>query len=136
MLGAPTIVKSDPAVVRVLVAERTFPSGHCSPILAQEADDELLYVLEGEITIVDHGRESQVGRGDCVALPRGHARAYRNDGAAAAKGLIISQPGIQAAELFRNLDRASRAARSAGRPLSDHEVDQITGQYGVQIHRQ
>lgn len=135
VLGAPTIVKSDPTVVRVLVAERTFPAGHCSPIHLHGTDDELVYVLEGEITVIDGGQEKQAGPGVCIALPRGHARAYRNDGEAPARGLIISQPGIQAVELFRNLDRASRAARSAGRPLSDNEIDQIAGQYGVQIQR-
>ncbi len=135
VLGAPTIVKSDPTVVRVLVAERTFPPGHNSPIHSHETDDEIVYVLEGEITIIDEGKEQQAGPGTCVTLPRGHARAYRNSSEVAAKGLIISQPGLQAVELFRNLDRASRASRSAGRPLSDNEIDQIAGQYGVQVQR-
>lgn len=134
-MGAPTIVKFDPSEVSLFIAERTFPAGHCSPIHWHDDDDVLIYMLEGEITVVKRGQEQRVGPGTCVALPRGDARAYRNDGETAARGLIISQPGIQAVELFRNLDRVSRASRSAGRPLSDNEVDQIAGQYGVRVQR-
>lgn len=136
VMGTPTIIKFDPeAAVRLLVAERTFPPGHCSPVHSHDEDDALIYMLEGELTVVKEGLEQRVGPGICVALPRGQARAYRNECETAAKGLIISQPGIQAVELFRNLDRASRASRSAGRPLSDDDIDQIAGQYGVQIQR-
>lgn len=135
VMGAPTIVKFDPAAVRLLVAERTFPPGHCSPVHSHDDDDVIIYMLEGEITVINEGEEQQVGPGGCVELPRGRPRAFRNQSQAGARGLIISHPGIQAVELYRNLDRASRASRAAGRSLSDSEVDQIAGQYGVQVHR-
>lgn len=136
VMGTPTIVKFDPAAaMRLFVAERTFPPGHCSPVHSHDEDDVLIYMLEGELTVVKEGQEQRAGPGVCVALPRGQARAYRNECETAARGLIISQPGIQAVELFRNLDRASRASRSAGRSLSDNDIDQIAGQYGVQVER-
>lgn len=136
VMGAPTVVKFDPAAsVRLFVAERTFPPGHRSPVHWHDEDDLVIYMLEGELTVIKEGQEQRAGPGACVALPKGQARAYRNECETAAKGLIISQPGIQAVELFRNLDRASRTSRSAGRSLSDNEIDQIAGQYGVQVQR-
>jgi uncharacterized cupin superfamily protein len=121
--------------VPLLVAEQTFPVGHSSPTLTYEQDDVLIYMLEGELTIVDELGDERMQPGDCVTLRRGEARAYRNDSGTIAKGLIISHPGIQAVEFYRNLDRASRAARPDGKALTAGEIDQIAGQYGVQIQR-
>lgn len=128
VLGAPMIVRSAGETVRIFLAEHDIPPGYGVPLHAHEADDELFYVLEGELTLVTEAGEARVGAGACVPLPHGQAHGYRNDTGTTVRTLVMSQPGLQAAELFRHLDRAGRAARDG---LAPEEVAEIAGQYGV-----
>jgi hypothetical protein len=51
---------------------------------------------------------------------------YRNDTAETAKLLVIAQPGVQLAEMFRHFDRAAKKV-----PLEPSNMVAIAAEYGV-----
>ena len=54
----------------------------------------------------------------------------RNDTAGIVRLIVVATPGLQAAEMFRHFDRATR---EAGAPLAPPQVVAIAGEYGVRF---
>jgi uncharacterized cupin superfamily protein len=56
-----------------------------------EAEDELVYVLDGEITVVEGAVESLLGPGDAAAFPKGQAVGHYlwNKSASAVRCLVV-----------------------------------------------
>jgi quercetin dioxygenase-like cupin family protein len=133
VFGATMVVKADPAALGVFLVEQTVPPGYCVPPHLHEVDDELFYMLEGELTLLDAsgGEAGRIGPGATARLPHGKVHGFRNDGAAPARCLVLARPGLQAAEMFRHFDRAGRAAGAAG--LAPPEIVAICAQYGVRM---
>jgi uncharacterized cupin superfamily protein len=125
VLGAPMIVKEEAGL---FVAEHPVPPGYFVPPHRHETDDELLYVMEGSLTLIGETGEHAAPAGTCARFGRGDLHGYRNDSDATVKLLVMAQPGVQAAEMFRHFDRAA-----AKGPLSPDDVVGIAGQYGVRF---
>lgn len=125
VLGAPMIVKQAKGV---FLAEHPIPPGYCVPPHRHDVDEEMLYVVEGTLTLLGPDGESRAPAGTAVALPAGSLHGYRNDSDATVRLLVIARPGVQAGEMFRHLDRAARIA-----PLTPPQVGEITAAYGVRF---
>ena len=125
VLGAPMIVKEETGL---FVAEHPVPPGYFVPPHRHEADDELLYVMEGRLTLIGEAGETEAAAGTCVRFARGDLHGFRNDSDAPVRLLVMAQPGVQAAEMFRHFDRAA-----ANGPLTPDDVMGIAGQYGVRF---
>ncbi|MGE0155126.1 MAG: cupin domain-containing protein [Reyranellaceae bacterium] len=125
VLGAPMLIKSDGAANGVFVAEHIVEPGQGVPLHVHERDEEMFYILEGELTLEDETGERRAGAGCFVSLPPGVPHAFRNAGAEDARFLVITCPGLAAAEMFRHLDRA-------GSP-PPQEIGAIAAQYGVRM---
>ena len=125
VLGAPMIVKEAEGV---FLAEHPIPPGYCVPPHRHDVDEEMLYVVEGTLTLLGPGGETVVGPGTGVTLPAGSVHGYRNDSGDTVRLLVIARPGLQAGEMFRHLDRASRRG-----PISPSRVGEITAAYGVRF---
>ena len=54
-----------------LLFEDAMSAGKTTPLHVHEQEDELLYVLEGEIMVAIDGEEHQVGAGGVAFAPRG-----------------------------------------------------------------
>ena len=67
------------------------PAGQMPPLHVHHAEDEIFYVLDGEVTLYLPGREIHAGPGDCVLAPRGIPHAYRV-GERPARWLVMSSP--------------------------------------------
>jgi len=130
VFGATMVVKSDGSRNGLYVAENPIPPGYLVPPHIHDEADEAFYILQGELTLISAAGESKAGPGSCVLLPRGEMHGFRNDTAGMVRFLVISLPGPQAAEMFRHLDRATRAAAGA---LPPPEIGAITAQYGVRL---
>jgi mannose-6-phosphate isomerase-like protein (cupin superfamily) len=129
VFGASMVVKADPAIVGVFLAGHRVPPGYAVPPHRHEAEDEIFFLLEGALTLLLPEGERRIGPGETAVLPRGTPHGFRNDGASAARALVLVTPGLQAVEMFRHLDRATRAAGEAGLP--PWEIVAIAAQYGV-----
>ncbi len=67
------------------------PGAQSSQMHWEEREDEFLYLLEGELTVVEDGRETIIGPGDACAWKAGDGVAHclRNHAEAAAVYLIV-----------------------------------------------
>ena len=130
VLGAPMIVNADAATMAAFVADHPIPPGYFVPPHRHEADDEMLFVVDGELTLIAETGESKVRAGSSSIYRRGELHGFRNDTAATVRLFVVATPGVQAAEMFRHFDRASR---DAGQPLTPPQIAAIAGEYGVQF---
>lgn len=101
----------------LMVAEATLPPGHETPTHLHEIDEEVVYVLEGELTVILEGEEHTVGPGGTVFIPpeRWMALANRSTDAPVVFVGVISRG--EAEECFRVLfsrDADEAARREAG----------------------
>lgn len=67
------------------------PGGQSSLRHWHEAEDEFLYVLSGEVTLLENDGPQPIGPGTCVCWPKGqpNAHALRNDGPGPATLFIV-----------------------------------------------
>ena len=63
VLGAPMIVNADAATMAAFVADHPIPPGYFVPPHRHEADDEMLFVVDGELTLIAETGESKVRAG-------------------------------------------------------------------------
>jgi quercetin dioxygenase-like cupin family protein len=121
--GIPMTVKRD---VGIFLAEHPVPSGHFVPPHRHAHDEEMFYVIEGELTLIGETGESKAGAGSFRSFAPGVVHGYRNDTPETVKLLVIAQPGVQLAEMFRHFDRAAKKA-----PLERSNMVAIAAEYGV-----
>lgn len=126
VLGAAMIVKSQ--TKEAFLAEHVIPPGYFVPPHMHADDEELFFILEGRLTLLDGGQEMVIGPGETARFPRGVAHGFRNDDAGAVRFLVLCTPGVQAGEMFRHFDRGGREA-----PLAPAAVGEICAQYGVRM---
>src|SRR5690349_12560060 len=74
------------------VIEHLLPQGMATPLHLQAREDELFYVLEGQISVWLDSRRYEATIGDVVWLPRGQEHAFRVD-SEQARLLGLSVPG-------------------------------------------
>ncbi|MBL6081362.1 cupin domain-containing protein [Belnapia sp. T18] len=73
-------------------AEAEIEPGVGQPLHIHHTIEELLYVLEGEITFALEGRRFRSGPGGVLFIPRGSAHAFRNFGNRPARMLGVFSP--------------------------------------------
>jgi uncharacterized cupin superfamily protein len=128
VLGASMIVKADGAGLGAFVADHPIPPGYFVPPHRHEADEEMLFVVDGELTLIGESGERKVGAGSSATFGRGVLHGFRNDTGATVRLFVVATPGVRAAEMFRHFDRA---AREAGQALAPMQIAAIAGEYGV-----
>ena len=89
-------------------------------------EDELFYVLEGELVFELDGERHTVGAGDTVYLRRGVVHAYQNFTTSAARLLIATTPGV-----FSDFFVALSAATPPGALPAPDRLDALGQQYGI-----
>lgn len=125
VLGAPMIVKRQAGL---FFAEHPIPPAYFVPPHRHADDEEMLYVMAGELTLIGEAGETKAGAGSCLHFAPGTLHGFRNDTAGTVELLVIAQPGVQAAEMFRHFDRAGQKA-----PLAPPDIVAIAAEYGVRF---
>lgn len=128
VLGAPMFVKADGGIVAAFVADHPVPPGYFVPPHRHESDDEMLFVVDGELTLIGEMGERRVQAGACATFARGDLHGFRNDTAHTVRLVVVATPGLQAVEMFRHFDRAAKKG-----PLAPPDIVAIAGEYGVQF---
>lgn len=129
VLGAPIVIKSAGRTDQLFYADHPVPVGYGVPLHVHDDEDELFYVLEGEITLDGGQGEVTAGPGAFVHLPRGVAHGFRNLGPAPARMIVVTTPGGALEGVFRGLDGASRGPA----PLAPAQVGAITAASRVRM---
>lgn len=70
---------------------------------SHEAFDETVYGLDGVMTWLLDGRQSRVGPGDVLFIPRGHVHHFVNEGEGPARNLGVITPGLLGPAYFREI---------------------------------
>jgi quercetin dioxygenase-like cupin family protein len=96
----------------VAIFEFDVPAGTKLPGSAHSHDayEETIYGLEGVLTWTVDGRQSDVGPGEALCIPRGRVHRFDNDHAFDAKMLAIVSPGILGPDYFRECAAVVNAA--------------------------
>ena len=127
VFGGVMRILSDGENLSPVVLESWVPPGRGVPMHMHDRDDELFYVLEGEITVAQQTNETVVAKGGCVQLPHGIPHAFRNVSSNHARILVTLTPGLECLEMFRAFDNAGKNG-SAPEPA---RIAEIAAQHGV-----
>src|SRR5918912_2944285 len=99
----------------VALFEFDVPAGARVPAAhSHDSYEETIYGLEGVLTWTLDGRQTEVGPGEVLCIPRGVVHRFDNDYGVDAKILAIVSPGILGPEFFREMAAVIEAA--AGGP--------------------
>jgi mannose-6-phosphate isomerase-like protein (cupin superfamily) len=129
VLGAPMLIKADGTGAPLFLAEHPIPPGYFVPPHVHADEDEMFYVLEGRLTLLDGVAERHAGPGSFVYLRKGRPHGFRNDSDGIVRFLVLCTPGARAAAMFRDLDRQGR---DGGR-LGPAEIGAICAAHGVRM---
>lgn len=109
ILGAPVRVKSSGRDDQMFFADHPVPAGYEVPIHVHLDEEELFYVLEGEITLISKHGEAIAGPGSFVHLPQGVPHGFANRSGTAARMLVVTPAGGALQGVFKGLDAAAKA---------------------------
>jgi mannose-6-phosphate isomerase-like protein (cupin superfamily) len=133
VLGSPYVIKSSAAETAdaFLCIEHEVQPGSGVPPHTHTHEDEVFYVLEGEITFegADLTTPLRLGAGGFLFAPRGRLHTFRNESEVAARMLVLVMPGAGLERMFREIDAA---CRGGGAPPME-EIAAITARAGVLI---
>ena len=114
----------------VAVFEFDVPAGAKVPAAhSHNAYEETIYGLEGVLTWTVEGRQSEVGRGGVLCIPRGKIHRFDNRSTVAAKMLAIVSPGILGPDYFREMAAIIKTA--AGLPPNPAALAEVMSRHGL-----
>ena len=73
--------------------ERLAPHGESPPLHVHETEDEIFFVLEGELRVVAGDADIRVGAGETILGPKGVPHTYRVESPEGARWLVITSGG-------------------------------------------
>lgn len=123
-LGGVLALKVGPknsGATQVFVGTMDLPPGAVIPTHRHDRDEEVLYVLEGEIAVVLNDRELRAKTGDMVFVPVGTWMTVRNSGASLARllGIIPRAEMETCMRLAKRSERAPVDERAAGQAVAN-----------------
>ena len=110
VLGAPVVIKSNGCAGPLFFADHVAPPGHHVPPHIHADEDELFYILEGELSLVGEAGAMTAGPGSLVHLPRGVMHGFGNDTDKPVRMLVVTSGGGGLEGVFRDLDAAAKEA--------------------------
>lgn len=97
------------------------------PMHSHETDSEFFYILEGELTLSDPDGDTVARPGDFCFLRAGGQHAFRNNGKADVRALVVVSPGLEAHRFFTQIDAELNGA------IDVPVVVDIAGRNGIAI---
>jgi len=129
VLGESITVKVGPGQTGgdyAVIEEQTPPGGGPPPHI-HDREDEVFYVLAGEVEFMVGGKTIAGKPGSLGFIPRGTAHTFKNVGAAPCKVLVFISPGGFVG-FFEEIDARSKAGN-----LPKEEVVKIAQRYGMTV---
>ena len=111
----------------ISIVEHTFDPGVLVPPHRHTREDEISYVISGEIGFRSDGREVSLGAGGYIVKPRGELHSMWNAGSGPARMIeIVTPAGFE--KYFIELAEATAAAGGQRDPAT---VDAVAARYGL-----
>lgn len=111
--------------------ESTAPPGGGLPPHVHHDQDEAIYVLEGEYTLVSGDEESRLGPGSFASVPRGTLHALKVTGNEPGRMLAILSPPGSLERFFEEV--GVRAGNGAPAPPDEEEVLASARRHGISL---
>jgi quercetin dioxygenase-like cupin family protein len=92
-----------------------------------EAVDEVVYGLEGTLTVTRDGERHEICKGDAIVIPRGSVHHHQNLHGETSRSLVVLNPGSIARRYFGEI---AGAVNVAG-PPDPARVQDIMMRYGL-----
>lgn len=118
------VVTAEETQGRFAVIETRERRGQEPPLHAHGREDELVHVLEGEVTFHKDGQRLACPTGTSVLLPAGSEHTYRVESEVARLLVVLVPPGLEG--LYREL-------RGDGEPPDAERLITVSARYGVEI---
>lgn len=109
---------------RVALISSVERSGCEPPLHRHRNEDEIVYVLEGELTFYMDGEPRRLRAGDCLLLPWGVEHGYQVESEAARLLTVVLPSGLEG--FYRELDEDAGAA-------DIERLVTIAARYGIEI---
>jgi quercetin dioxygenase-like cupin family protein len=107
--------------------------GDMPPLHVHHRDDEVFYVLDGELTLFVGDEVITVTPGGAAFAPRGVPHAYRVE-SATARWLTISNPaGFERFVRAMSEPAEREGLPPAGRAFDPAELTRVAGEYGIEL---
>lgn len=103
--------------------------GMAPPAHSHDAFDETIYGLRGALVWTVGGRETHVGPGDALFIPRGAVHRFENRSGEDASLLAVVTPGLLGPAYFR--DVAGVVAAAAGGPPDAGAIMEVMRRHGL-----
>jgi quercetin dioxygenase-like cupin family protein len=114
----------------VAVFELDVPAGAKVPVAhSHDGYEETIYGLKGVLTLTVEGRQTDVGPGDVLCIPRGAVHRFDNGHGVDSKTLAIVSPGILGPDYFREIAAVVNAA--AGGPPNPVALAEVMRRHGL-----
>jgi quercetin dioxygenase-like cupin family protein len=114
----------------VAIFEFDVPAGAKVPIAhSHDGYEETIYGLDGVLTWAVDGRQSELGAGEVLCIPRGAVHRFDNVHKVDAKMLAIVTPGILGPDYFRQIAGVIQTA--AGGPPDPAAIAQVMRRHGL-----
>ncbi len=137
------LIRTNDSTSKLAVMEWSLPPNSLgAPPHVHLADDEVFYVLEGELTVWEEGVVTAATSGTSVLLERGRLHTFWNASDKPMKALVMLAPGhlegffVAASPLFNsdpmaNMEAINRAAAEHQLELRMDLVPEIMQKYGL-----
>jgi quercetin dioxygenase-like cupin family protein len=114
----------------VAVFEFDVAAGANVPVAhSHDAYEETIYGLAGVLTWTVDGRQSEIGSGETLCIPRGAVHRFENLHAGDAKMLAIVTPGVLGPDYFREIAAVLKAA--SGGPPDRAAIAEVMRRHGL-----
>jgi len=125
--GVTCKVRSDQTDNRYAVLELVLGPGEGAPLHVHQREDEIMFIVEGELEVTHSNETHRAMPGAIVVLPKGQPHAFRNSGQAPNRVMITAVPG----GLDRYFEEINALAGSdtAGQGL----VEEINKRYEIEF---
>lgn len=127
VLGAPIRVQSSGRNDQMFFADHPVPDGYAVPLHVHRDEDELFYIVDGEITLISDNGEALAGPGTFIHLPHGAAHGFANRSGKPAHMLVVTTPGGGLHPAFSALDRLTSKGEltpeAIGAALAENRID-------------
>jgi len=118
---------------RLSLVEPVIPAGFASPWHVHHTEDELLYVIEGSVTVLVGNSRTSLQPGGCSFGPRGVPHGFRVQGGQPAHLLLLTTSG----DFANFILEASEPATSPTLPKPQEpdlaRLNALTAKYGGEI---
>jgi quercetin dioxygenase-like cupin family protein len=115
------------------LVEEVLPAGYATIYHAHQTEDEAIYVLEGEITLIRDNQKLKAGPGTYVFLPRRTPHGYRVETAPARLLLLIIPAGFEQFFIEAGEPAKDRITPPPAMPPDREKIMALAAKYNNQI---